>query len=250
MEVLKTFPDECIDCCVTSPPYDDLREYKGYSFDFEVIANQLYRVIKKGGVVVWVVGDSTTNGSESGTSFKQALFFKEIGFNLHDTMIYEKNTPSMPDSNRYGQTFEYMFIFSKGKPKTFNLLKDKVNRWAGEYSFGKVSRRGVDGELRCTGQIKTQEVGVRFNIWRYNTGRNYSTKDNIAFKHPAIFPESLASDHIKTWSNNEDIILDPFMGSGTTIKMAKSLGRYYIGIDISQEYCDIAEKRLEQEYLF
>lgn len=247
LEVMKEIPDKSVDLVVTSPPYDNLRDYAGYTFDFGRIAKELFRILKQGGVVVWVVGDATIDGSETGTSFRQVLYFKSVGFSLHDTMLYEKNTPSMPDSNRYGQTFEYMFILVKGSPKTVNLLKDKVNRWAGEMSFGRVSRRTKSGELRRTGQIKTGEVGVRFNIWRYNTGLNYSTKDKIAFNHPAIFPEALASDHIQSWSNPNDIVLDPMCGSGTTCKMAKLLNRKFIGIEINPEYCQIAERRLAQE---
>jgi len=250
LEIMKGMSDKSVDLVVTSPPYDNLREYGGYTFNFPEIVGELFRIMKDGGVIVWVVGDATVNGSETGTSFKQALLFKDFGFNLHDTMIYEKNTPSMPDSVRYGNTWEYMFVFSKGTPKTVNLLKDKVNRWAGEMSFGKVSRRQKGGELRKTGQIKTGEVGIRFNIWRYNTGLNYSSKDVCAFRHPAIFPEALALDHILSWSNEGELVLDIFNGSGTTTKMAKSCGRKFLGIDIGKDYCDIAEQRLDQDYLF
>ena len=243
IEVLKTFPDESVDLTVTSPPYDNLRDYKGYSFDFEGIARELYRVTKDGGVVVWVVGDQTTNGSESGTSFKQALYFKEIGFNLHDTMIYEKNGAPFPEVNRYYQCFEYMFVFSKGKPKTTNLLRDRKNKWEG--SFGKRSQRLTDGTLQQKEAIKCEEYGVRFNFWRFNGGFGYTTQDEIAYQHPAMFPEKLAQDHILSWSNEGDTILDPMCGSGTTLKMAHNLKRNYIGIDISEEYCEIARQRIK-----
>ena len=248
LDIMKDIPDNSIDLIVTSPPYDDLRKYNGYSFDFENIAKQLWKIIKKGGVVVWVVGDATVDGSETGTSFRQALYFKEIGFNLHDTMIYKKAGMSMPDTVRYYQNFEYMFILSKGKPKTVNLLKDKKNRWAGQSSFGCISDRDKNGNLVRKGKIITAEYGVRFNIWKYNTGYGYSTEDNIAFQHPAIFPDKLAEDHILSWSNKEDIVLDIFAGSGTTLKASKKLGRRFIGIEISPGYCKIAEQRLEQEY--
>jgi len=250
LKVMKYIPDESIDLVVTSPPYDELRDYDGYIFNFEQIAIELFRVVKDNGVVVWVVGDATKDGSETGTSFKQALFFKECGFNLHDTMIYQKNGMSMPDTVRYYQNFEYMFVFSKGRPKHINLLKDKMNRWAGESSFGNVSSRGKDGKLKVRDKIITNKYGVRFNVWQYKTGFGYSTKDEIAFRHPAIFPEALALDHIMSWSNNESLVLDIFNGSGTTIKMAKFSGRKFIGIDIAKKYCEIAERRLAQEYLF
>lgn len=243
---MKMLPDECIDLTVTSPPYDNLRKYKGYSFDFEAVANELYRITKKGGVVVWVVGDATINGSETGTSFRQALYFKEIGFNLHDTMIYAKENVYAhdPRNKRYKQCFEYMFVLSKGKPKTYNEIKDKPNKHAGKLLRG-TKGRTKEGVKR---KLKEQVIGefqARFNIWTYTTGGSVS-KDKIAFKHPAIFPEQLAADHIISWSNVDDIVLDPFMGSGTTAKMALLNNRKYIGFEISKEYCEIAEERLSQ----
>ena len=216
-----------IDMVLTSPPYDNLREYNGYSFDFESVANELYRVVKQDGVVVWVVGDATIKGSETGTSFKQALYFKSIGFNLHDTMIYEKNSPAYParaSSNRYTQIFEYMFVFAKGKPLS-QLICDKPNKWAGFKDF--------------SGKIKNPvpDFSPRNNIWKYITSFN-------GVKHPAPFPEQLAQDHILSWSRGGETVYDPFMGSGTTGKMAKLNGRNYIGSEISKEYCDIAEARI------
>lgn len=237
--------DESIDMVVTSPPYDDLRDYNGYSFNFEEIAQELWRVIKPGGVVVWVVGDKTYKGSESGSSFRQALHFKDIGFNLHDTMIYEKDSISFPDRNRYYQIFEYMFVLSKGKPKTTNLLSDRKNKWYNGRKHIKGNYRNKDGEqVRHNKQNLLKEYGVRFNIWRIANGHQKSSLDKVAFEHPAIFPEKLAADHILSWSNPGDVVLDPFMGSGTTAKMAMLNGRNYIGFEISKEYCDIAEERL------
>ena len=243
--IMSFWPSDCIDLTITSPPYDNLRTYKGYTFDFENIAKQLYRITKPGGVVVWVVGDATIKGSETGTSFKQALYFKEVGFNLHDTMIYEKNSMSYPSSNRYTQIFEYMFIFSKSKPKTINLIKDKKNKWAGHSNWGNPSQRNKNGELISSPKRVVNELGIRNNIWRFNTGKGFSASDKIAHQHPAIFPEQLAKDHIISWSNPGDFVLDPMCGSGTTCKMTKQLNRKYIGIDISQEYIELAQKRLE-----
>lgn len=241
-------PDNFIDLTVTSPPYDGLRTYNGYSFPFEDIAKELFRVTKNGGVVVWVVGDATTEGSESGTSFKQALYFMQCGFLLHDTMIYEKNGAAYPaneKSNRYNQVFEYMFVFSKGKPNTTNLIKDRKNRWAGSKTFGNQSNRKQDGELDKKGSRITDEYGYRYNIWKYNNGYGYSAQEDIAYEHPAIFPELLAYEHIKSWSNENDIVYDCFMGSGTTAKAAISANRKWIGSEISEEYCKIIEKRLQ-----
>ena len=243
VDVMKTFPDDCIDLTVTSPPYDNLRQYKGYVFDFEATARQLYRVTKPGGVVVWVVGDATINGSETGTSFKQALFFKEIGFNLHDTMIWEKAGPANPSTNRYQQTFEYMFVFSSGTPSRFNGLCDRRNMWPRR--FGKGTARASDGEMHHTKTDKMQfnESGLRFNVWRMLGVAQESPCTKI--EHPAPFPESLAGDHIRSWSNEGDLVYDPMGGSGTVAKMAHILKRRWVMSEISAEYCEIARKRLD-----
>ena len=249
LEVMKEIDDNSIDLTVTSPPYDNLRDYKGYVFDFENIAKELYRVTKNGGIVVWVVGDQTIKGSETGSSFKQAIFFKQIGFNIHDTMIYEKSCVPYPTKNRYYQTFEYMFIFSNGKPSTTNLINDRKNIRSGANVKKKNAERQRNGVVKQNSAYKNdpkrkiKEYGIRFNIWKYPSSA--STGDKIALKHPATFPEDLAKDHIISWSNEKDIILDPMCGSGTTCKMAKLLNRNFIGIEISQEYCDIANKRLD-----
>lgn len=248
-------PDNTIDLTVTSPPYDDIRNYnkqvktkKGdkFSFDFDGIVNQLYRVTKDGGVVVWVVNDQVKNGGETGNSFRQALKFIEKGFTLYDTMIYMKNGAPFPEKTRYSQVFEYMFVFSKGSPKTVNILKDKKNKWAGHTNFGKRVMRTKDGELKEMPKFEISEYGNRYNVWNYSTGKNYSTKDDFAFEHPAIFPEELAEDHILSWSNEGDIVLDPMVGSGTTSKMAKLNNRNFIGYDVNQEYISIANRRVDQ----
>lgn len=196
------------------------------------------------------MGDKTINGSETGTSFKQALHFMKCGFNLHDTMIYQKDSISFPETNRYSQIFEYMFIFSKGKPNTFNCIKDRKNIHFNGRKRIKGNYRINDGsQKRHNKQNLLKEYGARFNIWRISTGCNKSTLDKFAFEHPAIFPEKLAEDHILTWSNKGDIVLDPLCGSGTTPKMAKIHGREFIGIEINKEYVEIAEKRLAQRSL-
>ena len=253
LETMSRMPDGFIDLTVTSPPYDNLRTYNGYEFDFESIAKELYRVTKNGGVVVWVVGDATINGSETGTSFKQALYFKEIGFNLHDTMIFAANKPPLTH-NRYEQTFEYMFIFCKGDIKTFNPLKvktitngtlKKYNYVCGSTSQNSSIRSGTNRSLRI-GELK-----YRLNIWFYPVG---SMAGSEVMQHPATFPEQLAADHIYSWSNEGDLVYDPFMGSGTTPKMAHLQKRIWIGSEISQEYVDLANKRikpyLDQTVLF
>lgn len=239
--------DDAVDLTVTSPPYDNLRTYNGYSFDFEGIAQELYRITKPGGVVVWVVGDATIKGSETGTSFRQALYFMECGFNLHDTMIYEKvgglkHHPRIP---RYSQDFEYMFILTKGTPKTFNMLREPCKN-AGEKLGDSKKQREINGELRPITKTHdaVQVTKRRGNIWRYGVGYNKTTRDRYAFGHPALFPEKLAEEHIISWSNPGDTVLDIFGGSGTTAKMALLNDRNFIHLDLSEEYCEIASRRI------
>lgn len=243
LDTMARMPDEFVDLTVTSPPYDGLRTYNGYSFDFEKIAKELYRVTKQGGVVVWVIGDETKNGCESLTSFKQAIFFVEqCGFNLHDTMIFDAKKAPLTHK-RYEQSFEYMFIFSKDAPKTFNGITER--RKFIDHRGARMVRRERDGS-QDIGYSKISENRLRYNIWEYATGGGLTTKDSCAFAHPAVFPEALARDHIYSWSNEGDLVYDPFMGSGTTAKMAHLMKRNWIGSEISQEYVDLANKRLEK----
>ena len=242
-EYLFTCEPDSIDLTVTSPPYDNLRTYNNSSTwgwpEFAAIAAGLWRVTKPGGVVVWVVGDATIKGSETGTSFKQALYFKEVGFNLHDTMIYQKSTPPLTH-NRYEQNFEYMFALSKGKPNTFNGLREprKYRDNRTKKAFGRNKNDSVD-----IGYSSKYETRLRRNVWRYFTGGG--ANDKTASLHPAVFPEQLANDHIISWSNEGDTVFDPFMGSGTTGKMARQLNRDFIGIEIDKEYFEIAKQRIE-----
>ncbi len=249
VKTMATFPDGCIDLVVTSPPYDNLRSYGGHSWDFEGVAQQLWRVIKPGGIVVWVVNDATVDGSETGTSFRQALRFMEIGFRLHDTMIWSR-VGAFPESTRYHPSFEYMLVFSNGAPTTFNCISDRETSTGGTGGFSRMERQ-PDGTVRRPSRVWTRkDFAARLNIWQINAGSGQSAEETFAFKHPAIFPESLARDHILSWSNENDIVLDPFSGSGTTAKMARLMGRQYIGIEINPEYCEIAKKRLSQKVLF
>lgn len=238
LETCKRMPDGFVDLVVTSPPYDNLRTYNGYEWDFEGLANELFRVVKKGGVVVWVVGDATINGSETGTSFRQALYFKEVGFNLHDTMIYQTGKPPMTHK-RYEQNFEYMFVLTRGQPETFNPIRSVKNRIE-LVARNKAWRREKDGS-HDMGLVGLGEDKIIGNVWYIESGvRN----DVICYEHPATYPEQLAKDHILSWSNEGDLVYDPFMGSGTTAKAAHQLNRRWIGSEISAEYCELAEKRL------
>lgn len=228
-----------IDLTVTSPPYDNLRTYAGtleWNFDiFKQVANELYRITKDGGVIVWVVGDATVKGSETGTSFRQALYFKEIGFNLHDTMIYQKKSQPRQNKARYEQDFEYMFVFGKGCIRLKNPLRDPSKN-AGK-TIRRTCRDNNSDVLKKSTSIVSSEK-VRGNIWFFGSKQNKSN-------HPAIFPEQLANDHIISWSNENDVVFDPFMGSGTTGKMAKLNNRKFIGIEKVPEYFDIAKQRIE-----
>ena len=239
--------DDSIDLVVTSPPYDNLRTYGGHSWDFEGLAAELWRAIKPGGVVVWVVADATVDGSETGTSFRQALHFKEIGFRLHDTMIYQVPGAGAKGSNlSYWQVFEFMFVLSKGRPNSINLLRDKRNKKAGSVSTSGGKQHSVGTRLHKPGGTVIADVGIRDNVWVVLSGNN----GDDATAHPAPFPEALARDHILSWSNEGDTVLDPFSGSGTTAKMARLMGRRAIGIEVNQDYCDIAVERLRQKVLF
>ena len=250
--VLQSLASSSVDLILTSPPYDNLRSYNNqrpFTFDdFKRVAWELQRVLKKGGVIVWVVGDAVIDGSETGTSFRQALYFKKLGLNLHDTMIYQKTGFAFPMHNRYQQIFEYMFILSKGRPKTFNPIKDRMNRCYGEKIKG--TQRGRDGFLTLkhnhgTGK-RIGKLGSRTNIWEISNGYMKSSLDKIAYQHPAIFPEKLARDHILSWSNANDVVLDPFLGSGTTGKICKQLGRNFLGIELDNRYFMIARTRINQ----
>ena len=242
---MKNIPDSHIDLTVTSPPYDNLRTYNNSlewgEHIWKPIIQELYRITKSGGVVVWVVGDATIKGSETGTSFKQALFFKECGFNLHDTMIYQKANFSNPSVSRYHQIFEYMFVFVKGKIKTFNPLVDRKNITLNG-SVGRNTQRQKDGSFKELKRKTNSEYGMRYNIWRMKTAGQENMGKSLP--HPAIFPEQLANDHIISWSNENDIVFDPFLGSGTTGKMAVLNNRNFIGIEKDETYFHIAEKRI------
>lgn len=239
-----------VDLTITSPPYDNLRSYNNssqWNFEkFKEIANLLYDVTNDGGVVVWVVGDAVIDGSESGSSFRQALYFMELGFKLHDTMIYEKNSSAFPakrGSNRYTQIFEYMFVFVKGKMHECTLIADKENKWAGFTNWGNNTQYDKDGNLRETSNIKpVPKYSLRNNIWKYSVGFN----DKKFGRHPAVFPLQLAIDHILSWSTENHVIFDPMCGSGTVMDACMKTNRKkFIGVEIDNEYFDIMKKKLE-----
>lgn len=244
LKLMKVLPDGAVDLTVTSPPYDNLRNYNGnvgqWCFEkFKEIANELYRVTAAGGVVVWVVGDATVRGSETGTSFRQALWFMDCGFRLHDTMIFAKANPIPQTHNRYEQAFEYMFVFSKGKPKTFNPLIEKTVRAGAKLNRGTGSKFDAMQSMRSRAETTTVKPYKRkTNIFVYSVGGGRTG-------HPAVFPEALANDHILSWSNEGDTVLDPFMGSGTTGKMALLNNRNFVGFELDEVYFEIARKRIE-----
>lgn len=244
LEEMKRIPNGSVDLTVTSPPYDNLRTYNDSLNDWSIdkwqsILKELHRVTTMGGVVVWNVGDATINSSETGTSFKQALYAIECGFNLHDTMIWNKPNVFPKPSNRYEQSFEYMFVFSKGKPNVFNGIRDKINVAYGRKLTGNKRNEKGDGvSLHGTGKT-VSEFGLRHNVWNIMTANGRKE-----FDHPAMFPVSLATDHILSWSNPDDIVFDPFLGSGTTGVAAYRTGRRFIGIERDPTYFEIARKRI------
>lgn len=248
VDTLVRMDEDVLDMTITSPPYDDLRDYNGYSLPIDRIAELLYLKTKPGGVVIWVVGDRTVDGSESLTSFSHAFAFRTAGFRVHDTMIYAKNNPIPSDcGKRYRQCFEYMFCFSKGQPATFNPITQKIKQEKAFKSFRitSVGRNDLAHDHVAPKERKLDNIFFYGDseIFYYNVGTS-SSKDKVAFGHPAIFPEQLVEDQIRTWTNEGDLVYDCFLGSGTTAKIAHALGRRWIGSEISADYVEIAEKRL------
>ena len=242
-----------VDLILTSPPYDDLRNYGGHKFDFDSVADALIPCLKEGGVLVWIVADAIRDGGETGTSFRHALGFLDRGLKLHQSLIYQKHCPLHLSTNRCLKNKENMFVFSNGKPKTANILKDRVNLTVG---MGKEKSRGMArGKPNDPDAIKdVEEKGYKVHqfskrhcIWKYRVGYRLSCSNEeskFVFNHPAIFPLKLAEDHIKTWTNEGDLVLDPMAGSGTTLRAAISLNRKAVGIEIHKPYCKLIEKRM------
>lgn len=249
--VMATWPDACIDLVVTSPPYDNARKYGGHGWEFDAVRREITRTLKPGGVCVWVVADTSCDHCESLTSFRQAIAFVEGGLNLLDTMIYRKKGMEFPRFGHrlYPQVWEFMFVFAKGAPATFHLIADKPNAYAGRKYC--CTLRNPDGSMKRSHSYerRSPETGARGNLWEYDTGWGHSAEERFAHGHPAIFPEGLARDHILSWSNPGDVVLDPFAGSGTTLKMAKEHGRHYIGIEVNPAYVEICQKRVAQGVL-
>lgn len=242
--LLNRLPMSTVDLVLTSPPYDDLRAYGGGAWDFDAVARELVRVMKSGATLVWIVGDRTKDGNESGSSFRQALAFQALGLRLLDTMIYVKSGSGAAGSNRaYWQLFEYMFVFTKGPGACFNPVCDVPNKFAGEVTKG--GRVNRNNELKDRKSRTIQEYSKRGNVWKYAVGNN-NGDDNE--NHPAPFPEHLAFDHIVSWSNPGDLVLDPFSGSGTVAKMAAKLSRRFIGMELEPSYNAIAQRRLARVY--
>ena len=255
IEGMQQMDEESVDLVVTSPPYDDLRTYNDSSkWDhnvFKQVADEIARVLKPGGVIMWNVNDATVKGSETGSSFRQCLYFMDAhGLRLHDTMIYEKTGTAFasgPNSVRYTQIFEYCFILSKGKPKTINLIQDKKNAWAGYTSFGNAKTRKKDGTMHDPGK-KSKEIrewGVRTNIWKIKNSGGFGQSSKASYKHPATMPEELARGHVLSWSNENDLILDPFMGAGTTAQVCLEENRNFIGFEIDDTYHQMCVDRVK-----
>lgn len=243
VEVMALCDDNVIDLTLTSPPYDGLRNFNGFVFPFEDIANQLFRITKPGGVVVWVVNDATIDGSETGTSFKQVLHFMNLGFNLHDTMIFRKRNP-IPQiyRKRYNNEFEFMFVFSKGLVKTHNPIMVDCAHAGLELNGTTYKNYSKKEQTREKMANPVKDKKIKGNIWEYVVGKKQ--EDQEAKGHPAPFPCELARDHISSWTNKGDLVFDPMCGSGTTCKVAAELDRNYLGIDISNTYVEMARERI------
>lgn len=243
LDTLKNLPDDYIDLVITSPPYDKIRDYKGFSVDYDRVIPELYRCVKPGGVIVWVSADQVVKGSETGTSLRNALKFQDAGFNMR-TMIYEKSNFAFPVNNAYHRIFEYMFVFSKGYPAKFHPILDREIKYPGQKTHG--SNRARDGSMKKNRQnAVARESGKRTDIWRYVTGSGHMAENSIAHEHPAIFPLDLAMDHIKSWTDKGDLVYDPFGGSGTVVIACELLERKWITSEISEEYCALIKRRLE-----
>lgn len=242
-EILPSLPK--VDLVVTSPPYGSVRDYVRYEgVDTLAVLAELACMLIEGGVIVWNTADQVTEGSETGQSFREALHVMSQGLRLHDTMIYCREGVNFPDANRYHPAFEYMFVFSKGAPRCFNGIRDRKNKWGGTTVHG--TQRERDGRMTVPSQNGSliPDIGLRLNWWILKPASTEPTLD-----HPARMPISMAQAHVQSWCNAGDLVLDPFMGSGTTLRAAKDLGRKAIGIEICEAYCEIAANRLRQEVL-
>lgn len=241
-KVMSGWPADCIDMVLTSPPYADLLNYRGFKFDLAAIARQLFRVLKDGGVMVWVIGDKTVDYSRQMIPYTHAFGLRDAGFCIYDVMIYSKPAGRYMNRYRYPNVYEHMIVASKGKPKTFNPIMVKTKK-PGDSRNTTILHRDADNN-RTLGYRTTAEERPHDNIWKYSPG--FGAVDRYAFEHPAVFPEKLARDQIISWSNPNDIVLDPMCGSGTTLKMARVYGRRYAGIDVAPEYLEIVRRRLRE----
>jgi site-specific DNA-methyltransferase (adenine-specific) len=243
---MATLPDNCIPLTVTSPPYDKLRRYGGqrWSFEtFEKVARQLFRLTMPGGVVLWVVQDGTVDGSLTGTSARQWLYFQQIGFDLNSVLILATRG-WRSQTSRYANQFHFGFVLSKGRPRAFHPIRDRINSTAGQRL--RCSRRSASGEAVTTynGDRRLGLHGYRANVWFYDVGGGKSTKDRYASRHEALMPEQMARDLIISWSRPGDLIFDPFCGAATTCKMALLSHRHYLGIEAHALYYRLALRRM------
>jgi site-specific DNA-methyltransferase (adenine-specific) len=247
LDTMQRLEDNSIDLVITSPPYDNMRKYgdgknyhqrlkdTGYSFEFEEIAKELTRTLKEGGVIMWNVQDQTIKGSRTGNSMRQALYFmEECGLFMHDHLIWYKTGTPFPSPYRYRNVWENMFVFSKGKPKHFDPIL-KRNKTGGD-SRKRRRERDHNGELVMQErEVKIKEWGIDDNVWYVSNHFKSNDKKRIE-NHPAIMPEELVRRHIQSWTNEGDIVYDPFSGSGTTSKVAAEMDRTYLGSEINKEY--------------
>ena len=249
VEGMRSLPPDLVPCTVASPPYGALRHYHGnHQFDFEAAAAELWRITRPGGVVCWVVREEVVDGSESGEASEQRLFFRDLGFRLHQTIVMERYGSRARSPGRYGESLEYAFILAKGKPATVRLLRDRRNKTAGKLVTA--THRYPDGSYRVQ-RYEVDEWGYRKAVWYFAQGMHVAT-DPVARLHQAPMPEAMAEDLILSYSREGDLIFDPFAGVATTAKMALLNHRNYFGYEINAIYHARGEERLRaarMEYL-
>ena len=247
---LKTLPDECIDFVITSPPYDELRDYNGYKLDLHGLGIELLRVLKDGAICVMVIQDSTKDFAKSLTSFRTIVdWCDNIGFRLFECNIYNRQgTEGAWWKKRFRVDHEYMPIFLKGKrPQYFDKENIKIPSKHGGKVMTGANIRTKNGQ---TGSRKVKINPTKCPGTVMSFGNTCGGESKLKSKHPAVFPNMLAYDMIECFCPKDGIVIDPFNGSGTTTLAAKCLGRKYIGIDVSEEYNQIARERLETEIIY
>lgn len=247
VEGMEMLPDDCVDLVVTSPPYDAVRKYNGFAFDLHQTGAQIHRVLKDGGIAAMVIQDQTKDFGKSLTSFRTIIdWCDSFGFKLFECVIYRKNgSEGAWWKHRFRVDHEYIPLFLKGdRPAYFDKQPLRVpSKHGGKVMSGSGNRR-TDGATNGTVRREINATKCRGTIWNYLMAGD---KNPLKRKHPAVFPDAIPSDLIQCFCPPGGIVLDPFIGSGSTAVQALKHERHFIGFDISQEYCDLCNQRLEKD---